>query len=255
MVVAELNTTSGIFAREDVTAGYLAGLGVDTPVIRMSDPAFLMPARAVKDANLQPRLDGAIGVNLSPLIGEKQRKTPAQWVEDCAAIVTSLVNKFDRPIILVPHVTVPGSDDRALMSGVLARLDEKTLDVTQLLPDGLDALETKWMIGQMAAFVGARTHATIAAMSQGVPTVSVGYSAKAVGINLDVLGHDRFVIGLDELSVDALNGRVDMLLRESDSVSETLRAALPEVQARARSGFEQLLSILDSPNGGMIRDA
>ena len=246
MVTRELDLTRSIFAREDVTSSYVSGLGVSTPVRRMSDPAFLMPTRAPADESVGQGLSEAIGLNLSPLIGEKRGVSPSQWAEECAVIVARLIREFDREIALVPHVTVPSSDDRALMLDVLARLDESALERVRLLPEGLDALETKWVIGRMAAFIGARTHATIAALSQGVPTISLGYSSKAVGINLDVLGHERFVIGFDELNADRLITTVRVLLAESDVVRHALLAALPRVQSRSRRGFEQLLADLET---------
>src|SRR3546814_17723345 len=46
----------------------------------------------------------------------------------------------------------------------------------------------KGIIGLCEALVGARTHATIASMSQGLPTVSVAYSRKAWGIMRDYYG-------------------------------------------------------------------
>ena len=40
-------------------------------------------------------------------------------------------------------------------------------------------------------FIGARTHATIAAYSTGVPTLVAGYSVKARGIAKDIFGTDQ----------------------------------------------------------------
>src|SRR3546814_6132631 len=52
----------------------------------------------------------------------------------------------------------------------------------------LSASDYKGIIGLCEALVGARTHATIASMSQGLPTVSVAYSRKAWGIMRDYYG-------------------------------------------------------------------
>src|SRR3546814_10538981 len=49
----------------------------------------------------------------------------------------------------------------------------------------LSASDYKGIIGLCEALVGAHTHATIASMSQGLPTVSVAYSRKAWGIMRD----------------------------------------------------------------------
>ena len=49
-------------------------------------------------------------------------------------------------------------------------------------------MELKGFIARCRFFVGARTHATIAAYSSCIPTFSVGYSIKAKGIAQDIFG-------------------------------------------------------------------
>ena len=42
--------------------------------------------------------------------------------------------------------------------------------------------ETKWLISQLDWFCGTRMHATIAALSSGVPVSAIAYSAKVQGV-------------------------------------------------------------------------
>ena len=49
----------------------------------------------------------------------------------------------------------------------------------------------KWVISQCSYFIGARTHATIAAYSTGVPTLVLGYSVKSEGIAQDIFGQTK----------------------------------------------------------------
>lgn len=56
-------------------------------------------------------------------------------------------------------------------------------------------------------FIGARTHATIAAYSSCVPTLVVGYSIKARGIAKDLFGTDEGYV----LPVQALAKKEDLV--------------------------------------------
>ena len=52
-------------------------------------------------------------------------------------------------------------------------------------------------------FIGARTHATIAAYSSGVPTLVVGYSIKAKGIAKDIFGtYENYVVPVQNLKLE-----------------------------------------------------
>ena len=58
----------------------------------------------------------------------------------------------------------------------------------------LTAPQYKGYIARMRFFIGARTHATIAAYSNCVPTLVLGYSVKSKGIAKDLFGEEKLVI-------------------------------------------------------------
>ena len=102
-----------------------------------------------------------------------------------------------------------------------------------VLPRTLNAAEIKWVIGQCDLFAGARTHATIAAFSMMVPTLSIAYSIKAWGINRDIFGHSDHVIGVDHLSPDSFKERIQHLVNEATEVRLKLEQRIPEVRKQA----------------------
>ena len=61
-------------------------------------------------------------------------------------------------------------------------------------------LQYKGYIARMRYFIGARTHATIAAYSNCVPTIVLGYSIKSKGIAKDLFGEEKLVLGINEIS-------------------------------------------------------
>ena len=62
-------------------------------------------------------------------------------------------------------------------------------------------MELKGFISRCRMFIGARTHATIAAYSSKVPTLVLGYSVKSRGIAKDIFGNDNNYV----LPVQSLN--------------------------------------------------
>lgn len=68
--------------------------------------------------------------------------------------------------------------------------------------------------------IAARTHASIAAYSQAVPTLVVGYSVKALGIATDLFGtSDNYVIPVQNLKrTDDLRNAFDWLIQNEITI-------------------------------------
>ena len=70
----------------------------------------------------------------------------------------------------------------------------------------------------MRAFAGARTHATIAAISSCVPTLSLAYSRKARGLNQDVFGSQEYCVQPSEITPGGIAERMANLLANGDAI-------------------------------------
>jgi len=226
-----------IMARESMTAEYLQQHG-NLPVCRVCDPAFLMPARMPAHGDFP---SGGIGLNFSPLLAKYAAGgDSARFVMMCVDIITRLLTDSRHSIVLIPHVTsdAGGEDDATLNQRIYQKLGNLQARV-YCIPGTLTAAEYKWVIAQCTVFAGARTHATIAAISSGVPTISFAYSTKALGINRDVFGSLAYCVTPaawerpDELAL-----RILAVLEESGKVRSRLKIILPEIFKRALSaGF------------------
>ena len=88
--------------------------------------------------------------------------------------------------------------------------------------------ELKYVISRCSLFVGARTHATIAAYSSGVPTFVVGYSVKARGIARDLFGsEEHYVLPVQDLyRPDELSEAFQWLDANSKTIRESLKERL-----------------------------
>lgn len=238
-VINKLRTVDALFVREGISAAYLARHGLEANVRQVADPAFVMEPVAPEPTKLGVVVpEQAIGFNFSPLMA---RFVTDGDVERCItlvqACVRAMIMRLDRPVVLIPHVTTSHSNDHAFLSAVAAPLQTEGLPVI-LLPPTLSAAETKWVISRMACFAGARTHATIAAFSTAVPTLSFAYSIKARGLNRDLFGHEAFVLPPDQISPATTTERMQRLLGEQHAIRTQLQQVLPGMREQAlRAGF------------------
>ena len=233
---------TAIFVREKRSQQYLAANGIKDSVYLMPDPAFVMEPAPVTEEQIGFGISGgAIGFNFSPLLS---RYTSNDGVVDLGtAIVERLRSTFERPVILVPHVMTAHTSDHTLLSAIYRRLHDPR-DVF-LLPGNLTAAQTKGVISRLGCLIGARTHATIASLSTGVPTVSLAYSVKAWGINEDVFGHTDYVISPENLAVDRVCAVVACVLRDEAHVRGRLQARIPSIMDAAYAAGRKLKTIMD----------
>jgi len=241
-----------VLARESATVAYLASIGVSENVRLVADPAFTMkPAEPDISDDLRAFLDKRpIGLNLSGLVGRFREGGREEWPAGAAECIRALLDLDAGPLLLVPHDLreAHNNDYEFMLSAmdVLGRSDGRV----QIVPPTLSATEYKWVISQLRAHVGARTHTTIASLSSCVPTVSIGYSMKARGINRDVFGHEDWVIPIQELTPAGLSSKVALMLDQESLVRQRLAEVIPEMVKRAYSAGELLGDLLNAGNGG-----
>lgn len=237
-----LRKVTGIYARESETIRYLESIGVTENVYPVADPAFLMdPKPPQNEINIE---NDAIGINLSPLMGRYVTSGDSEkWIAMAGDIIAEVSKRTGRHIYLMPHVTSPHSDDYAFMQKVISRLREINHNIT-LIPPHYDAAEKKWIISRMAFFTGARTHSTIAALSSGVPTLSLAYSIKARGINRDIFGHTEYCMESRDIEPDSIVSKIISMLDQETSIRTELRERIPKIQKSALDAgliLEQLI--------------
>jgi len=244
---------SGISVRETSSLDYLESLGLRN-VKLVADPAFIMvPEPWDISAILPSELgEGLLGFNISPLI-KSFRNNDSHILEMETSVVDFLqdvIKRTDLSIVLIPHVdSIDGSDwnsDYLYMQRLIKRfsLPVGTIPTRiSLAPRDMNAVQTKYLISQCRFFIGARTHATIAAWSTHVPTISIAYSVKATGLNTDLFGDLRYVIETPKLSKVTLWESLDRLRADEQGIKALLEQRIPEWQQRARSAANHMMSV------------
>ncbi len=186
----------------------------------------------------------SIGLNLSPLMAKYVSNGDIlAWSEIAAKLIDTVVETIDRPLYLIPHVTVSGNNDYEFMKTAYSRLNHKKKVV--MIPPKYSAAEIKGIIGKMSCFTGARTHSTIAGLSMGVPTLSVSYSAKSIGINRDIFGNDDYIVKALDLTPDRFIKKLSDLIESRDDISRILKISIIKQMEMAKKGGEHLKKLID----------
>lgn len=234
----DLKTFDLILARETLTYKALTSKGL-TNVKLVADPAFTM----VKEELPIPKgwkENDTVGINFSPLVLERNPKAMEATIE----LIKYILENTKSVIALTPHVIDKGNDD----SELLKKLYDIFKDTNRiiLLPNNLTAIQYKGYIARMRFFIGARTHATIAAYSNCVPTMVLGYSIKSRGIAKDLFGEEKLVLGINDISnTEKLTKGFDELLRDENEIRKTLEKRIPEIKKMSYKGAEYLKELFN----------
>ena len=205
----------------------------NVPFTEYSDTAFLLePSEPAANPTSFP-----IGVNLSSLCETHFRDHTGQSL---VHLVATVLNEIGKPVLLIPHVTGPRQehDDRLILLELASRL---TCDY-QLFDDDVAPSEIKAVIGSTEIFIGARMHACIAALSQGVPTLVFSYSHKSLGV-MKKLDQEEFVITPRNFDKDLVKQLVDHLISNNAVQRRIILSTLEGVRESALTNLETIKSL------------
>lgn len=215
-----------IVARESISYNVLKKINSNT--VLLPDPAFQLDCEYIE----LPRgfcKNQTIGINLSPLVSKYANGN--MIFQNYVNLVRWILDNTNYNIALIPHVVTDGSNDRTILLK-LYKMFEKTNRVLDI--SDFNCMQLKSLISQCNYFIGARTHATIAAYSTGVPTLVVGYSVKAKGIARELFGTDENYV----LPVQSLKNENDLidafiwLMNNEHSIRDRLNKMMPEYREK-----------------------
>ena len=223
-----------ITVRESISLSYLESIGVAKNVTLVTDPAFNLPPQRC-ELPFWPRNPGkgVLGFNVSPLIQKFRPSGESSNVlkDEIVGFLKDTIVKHDISIVLVPHVgPLNGGEfnsDSFYMQSILEKMSgfDERIGMVGGKPN---AAELKYVLGKLTYFIGARTHATIGAISSSVPTVSIAYSVKAKGLNRDLFDTDEFVLETPSVSQLALGNALSLLISKESDIRSHLDTILPK---------------------------
>ncbi len=236
----DMQTYSYISARESLTYAMLQKAGLQN-IGLTPDSAFTLEKEEL------PLPEGfiegnTVGINVSPLVVRKESKSGVV-AESFVRLIRHILDATDCSVALIPHVVWESNDDRTTLKELY---DAVSCPERVVLIDDCDCRKLKGYISRCRFFIGARTHATIAAYSTGVPTLVLGYSVKSRGIATDLFGTDEhYVLPVQNIQdSDSLTEAFIWLQSHEAEIRKTLVEKLPDYVASAgqlREKVEQAL--------------
>lgn len=212
-------------------------------VIRMAEPSFVLDKEAVDLSPFWPSGDGhVLGLNVSRL-AERYKRRDTDVHAELEAFIRWAVKEHRFGVLLIPHADplrdAAQGGDAQYMAPLLERLADLG-DAVKMMPNTFNAAQTKYVISYLRFFVGARMHAVIAALSTGVPTLSIAYSVKACGINRDMFGSQETVLQARNLSSRRLQESLERLMQREEALRGLLEQRLAEWQLAARAATARI---------------
>ena len=158
-ILEDMRLYDAIIARESLTWQALLDAGIRENVFLCPDPAFLLETQEL------PLPEGwkegkMLGLNVSPMIVDNESR-PGITMENYRALLSWVLEHTDLSVALIPHVVWESNDDRKPLRQLYG--DFRASGRVLCLEDA-SAPQLKGYISRCRMFIGARTHATIAAV-------------------------------------------------------------------------------------------
>lgn len=227
-----------ILSREEVTTNYLHSIGVKENVRNVADPAFMMkPEKPNSNNNLTGQY---ICVNFSDLMAKYVTCGDIdKWITICRRILTELLLEYKHKIILIPHV----KSDFTFMEKIISSLDSERL----ILADkSLNAAKMKWIISRSECNIACRTHSTIASFSTSVPTISLGYSIKAKGLNHQMYGNENYMAYRSEITPEKIISIFKEVYGNKDKIKKELEEKNIKIKSEALKAGAYLKELIEN---------
>lgn len=230
-----------IVARETFTYDALIKNGIDKNTFFYPDSAFLLPVDEKMNEAFEVK-EHTIGINISNFVYPRNCDENHPAKKAVFSLIRYILDETDLNILLIPHVVRSIGTDYRKLEEIYNHFN---CDRIKLVSSEYTASQYKSIISRCEAFIGARTHATIAAYSTCVPTLVIGYSIKSKGIAKDIFGtYDGYVFPVEELSDGE---RFIEIFKEfyakNSEIRKYLQNFMPDYIGKAENSIKELFKI------------
>lgn len=242
-IIKDMKRYDLITTRETITLENLKKKGIIDNVRLVSDPAFVMERKEVKLPE-EWEENNTIGINLSPMILNNSKDKKATY-KVFIEFIKYLLKNTSFKIALIPHVFFDNNNDKELLEKIYNNINDSR--VFLIGNQNNTAEELKYIISKCRIFIGARTHATIAAYSTNVPTLVIGYSVKAKGIAKDIFGtYENYVLPVQELENEKqLIKAYEFIQNNEKNIREHLKVCMPEYIKKSWNAGEYIKDLIE----------
>ena len=240
-----------LYARDEGSMNELTYIGLAQRATQYPDVAFTLPSTALDRVDCSKAVkefvrdrEPFVGISLSNkiIMEEKRDGIPPRYERLMVKFMEELLNAGHR-ILLVPHSYHPtlAADDYHFTKRLF---QEFSKDERCLMVEGdLTPQELKTLIGLSKVFIGSRYHSLIAALSSGVPSLSVGWNYKYDGL-FSLFGMEQFCFHNDTVTLEELLEAYDSLDKQSVSYSEKIQSCLPPILDQVDMSVKNISTLL-----------
>ena len=230
-----------IVARETYSFNALKEVGLGEKTVLYPDSAFLLPVDSKMNEAFEVK-EHTIGINISNFVYPKNCDDNHPAKKEIFSLIKYILEETDLNILLIPHVTRNNQADCETLSEIYEHFKCERIG---LVSGEYSATEYKSIISRCEAFVGARTHATIAAYSTCVPTLVIGYSIKSKGIAKDIFGtYEGYVFPVEDLGNE---GKFIDIFKDfyagNNEIRKYLKNFMPDYISKAENSIKELFKI------------
>ena len=228
-MIDDINKYSYIVVREKLSYNIFDSCVSDkSKILKVCDPAFHLP---IKETPLPNNFanKNTLGINFSPVMFADVNDPDDIMYQNAYTLMNYVLAETDMHICLIPHVynIEKNAQDIKVLRNIYQRYAEN--DRVSLVDQELSCTELKYIISKCRFFIGARTHATIAAYSTEVPCIALSYSIKSRGIAMDLFGTDQgYAVPYKSITEPDVIQKVFLdVLNHEDEILAQYKAVLP----------------------------
>ena len=209
------------------------------------DLAYCLP----RDAHVTAPKGEPIGINVSGLLwndpkSAKNFNLNCHYQTTILSLIEALLTRTNKRILLIPHVSPKGGESDLLAClAVKEKLGVRAAKRIEIVEGDKSPSQLKYIISNCCWVVGARMHATIAALSTATPVANMAYSDKAQGV-FQECGANLAVYDMRQLNTSEL---ISLLLKAYDNrhiQAKTLQNGLQQCVQRWHSQMDGLCNIV-----------
>ncbi len=224
------------------------------------DMAFLLPVSEKKEkinsiiSDWIKNGESFIGLNVSGLIFNQPEEAVSRYSfkTDYQKVLSDfllwILGNTSEKVVIVPHVLV---DDSSVESDYRASValrntvPQEYLDRVEVQSSTLNQCEIKYLISRCQWFVGTRMHATIAALSTEVPTATISYSDKALGV-FRSCNVESSVFDPREKSTEDVLESLKFSYSQRECVRSVLHQSIPKVKSLALEQIKKMADLCET---------
>lgn len=246
-LLEDLKTFDKIIVRESISYHAMYHKGLRNLAL-YPDPAFTLKPDPM--ASIFPP-ENTVGINISPMALSYGSEN-SQVLENYEKLIQYILGETNMKVALIPHVIWSENDDRV----VLRKLQKHFSNNDRVfLVEDMDATKLKAYISKLRFLVAARTHASVAAYSTGVPTLVAGYSVKSRGIATDIFGTaEHYVVSVSEMKdVHEITDAFRWIMEHECEIRKHLREVMPAYIEKSYAAGAEIASLFPSHNDAPLQ--